>query len=332
MRICSLPILVAIALAMPGWVLADSNASGGQTLNSESVFIGAGPFDHAAPQGGAGNSTATASGWTGGFNATHLRMTGTATSVNPETWASELAFRVTDANPFGGTGFSVDWLNSNFTSQQTYTTISYDGAQELASTIDTSVFAFGLGIEFYDTFDDAGLDAQSTDVTITFEELVALEDTNGNWDLGSLNSGDQADSVGELALSGLYDLYTVNVTADGSLSIETSSDPNGYTGTDLDTEIALFDAAGNLLAENDDGGSGGGTFSGILDFDVTAGDYTIAVAGFNSTFADGFGVTPGDATGDYALSVAFVVPEPSTFTILGLGCLVMTGVRRRKIA
>lgn len=330
MRKRTLPLLVAIVLALPGLALADSNASGGSIVNSESIFIGAGPFDHAGPLGTAGNATALVTGWTGGFNATHLRMTGTATSVNAETWASEIAFKVTDASDFGGTGFDVDWLNSNFTSEQTYVTTNYNGAQLLATTIDPGAFVFGLDVQFYDTFDDAGIDAVSTDVTITFEELTELVDTDGNFDLGTLSLGDEADSVGEFALEGLFDLYTVSVTSDGLLTIETGPDANGFTGVDLDSEIALFDSAGVLLTENDDGGSGGGLYSGIIDFEVTAGDYTIAVAGFNSTFGDGFSVTPGTAIGDYALSVAFAIPEPSSFTILGIGCLVMTGVRRRK--
>lgn len=329
MKIRSLPLLVAIVLAVPGWVLADSNASGGIIVNSESIFIGAGPFDHSDVLGGAGNSTATVSGWVGGFGATHVRMSGNANSVDPATWASEISFNIQDGNPFGGTGFNVDWLNSNFSSEQTYVTTTFDGAQLLATTVDPGAFSFGLNLEFYDSFNDPGTpDQQTTDVTITFEELTAIVDTNGNFTLGSLDWNDQANSVGEFALENLYDLYTVTLDSNGYLSFETGADPTGFTGSPVDTEIAIFDGAGILLAENDDGGVG--TYSGIFDLALDAGDYTIAVGGFNTTFADGFSVTPGTATGDYSLSVAFAIPEPSTFTILGLGCLVMTGVRRRK--
>jgi len=330
MRICNLPVLVAIALAMPGWVVADSNASGGSIVNSESKFVGAGPFDHSDVFGGAGNSTASVSGWVGGFNATHVRMSGNANSVDPATWASEISFNIQDGNPFGGTGFNVDWLNSNFTSEQTYVTTTFDGAQLLATTVDPGAFSFGLNLEFYDSFNDPGTpDQQTTDVTITFEELTAIVDTNGNFDLGTIgtNGPEDTGSVGEFALEGLFDLYDVTLASDGKLSFETGPDPGGFTGSEVDTEIAIFDAAGILLAENDDGGVG--TYSGIFDLALTAGDYTIAVGGFNTTFADGFSVTPGTATGDYSLNLSFV-PEPSTFTILGLGCLVMTGVRRRK--
>ena len=64
-------------------------------------------------------------------------------------------------------------------------------------------------------------------------------------------------------------------------SLDTLDSPN-----DIDTEIALFDATGMLIAQND---QSNGTNQSLLEFDgLDAGTYYLAVAGWNTIFADGF--------------------------------------------
>jgi hypothetical protein len=98
------------------------------------------------------------------------------------------------------------------------------------------------------------------------------------------------------------DLYSFTANAYTSLSATTSL-PSGMTS--MDTEIRLFDSAGNQLAFNDD--IGGGNLYSHLDyvFSVT-GTYYLGVsgypnAGYNPTIS-GSGV-PG-SVGDYTLSLA----------------------------
>ena len=328
MRIKNLLTMLALSLAVPSLAFADSNATGGGVVNSESIFLGAGPFDHGSGLGSPLNTIATMGAFTGGFNANYMRIEGTLTAVNTATWGSEADIQVRSdslLNPF-----SFTWENPG--PGAAFTTFDYDSAQLLTTAVDPGTFTTGFDVEFFDTFEDdaSGPDSQSSNVTISFEELVAVSDTDGVFDLGSIggNGFEQAGSVGEFALEGLFDLYSINLENAGELSFFTDEDLGGFVGSTVDTEIAIFDSAGTLIAEDDDGGDG--TYSGIFDLELAAGDYTIAVSSFDSTFADGPTVTAGTGIGDYSLNVSFI-PEPTSFALLGLGGLAMV-IRRRRNA
>ena len=81
---------------------------------------------------------------------------------------------------------------------------------------------------------------------------------------------------------GTYDYYTFDALAGETFSFET-------TFGSFDTELFLYDSAGNLIAENDD-------FNGLLSFIsgtfATSGTYTIGVGSFPSTGSPG-GITGG---------------------------------------
>ncbi len=128
------------------------------------------------------------------------------------------------------------------------------------------------------------------------------------------------------------------------------------TDVAIDTELALWDDTGVLLAENDDGLNSTNFWS---DFDValTAGEYYLGISEFNSTFEDNFlqtgdGFESSDPAGTLILNIdgsshgfvteadfsiidqetAFykvtVVPAPSAMALLGLGGII-AGRRRR---
>lgn len=122
-------------------------------------------------------------------------------------------------------------------------------------------------------------------------------------------------------------------------------------GSDFDTELGLYDQAGNLISNNDD-------FGGLQSLiDVAAdtaflgldpGTYFVALGGFNTAYgATDFGVTAGTAAGNYELAIngnlldsgslgtgeiqwfSFtVVPAPGAAGLLALGGL--AAVRRRR--
>jgi hypothetical protein len=116
----------------------------------------------------------------------------------------------------------------------------------------------------------------------------------------------------------------------------------GGTGGMTDTEMALYDGLGNLVATSDD--EGPGLFSelsfgaddplaapdltpGLHGLTLAAGDYTIVTAGYNTVFGATIDeITPGTNAGTYTLGVTYV-PEPGALALVALlGCC---GARRR---
>ena len=125
-------------------------------------------------------------------------------------------------------------------------------------------------------------------------------------------------------------------------TLASANDINTF-GSLFDTEIALFDSNGLLLADNDDAG---GLQSQIQTGGLLNGNYYIAVGGFNTTFGDFWTASPGGANGDYTLTIdgstvasstlasgtvhwyCFTIPTPGSAMLLGMGGLV--ALRRRR--
>ena len=134
----------------------------------------------------------------------------------------------------------------------------------------------------------------------------------------------------------------------------------------FDPILALFDTAGMLMGQNDDGGADvpadaltGATFDAFLVLVLAGGDYTLAVAQFDNmargpSLADGFertgqaGFTTGFGCPDaqpafndvsglagcgrsaaFAVEVVAQVPEPASAALL-LGPVLALAVRRRR--
>lgn len=165
-------------------------------------------------------------------------------------------------------------------------------------------------IEAFETFNDAGLDANWTNLKFDFT-LPAIVDL-----------GDQP--------QGMIDLTTI--------------------GSTFDTELAIYDAVtGTLLGTNDDIDVGAGNLASQVAGTITPGEYILVVGGFDSLFGN-FAALPGTEVGDFVLNlngttvgegplgrVEFavfsmtVVPEPSTWTLAALaGLLVAARARRRR--
>ena len=105
-----------------------------------------------------------------------------------------------------------------------------------------------------------------------------------------------------------FDYFTFTAAAGEIVTLDI--DDNNF-----DTEIFLFDAAGNLLIENNDAiepGHIGDNFASFLEFAIpTAGNYTIGVGQFNSEVLDGELVgSPPPENGTYTLHVSRNIPPP----------------------
>ena len=82
------------------------------------------------------------------------------------------------------------------------------------------------------------------------------------------------------------------------------------TGGSLDTELGIYDDAGNLLSNNDDGGTGSLSLLSLTG--QPAGTYYIAVGVFNTAFGVNFDVTSSSGnTGDITVSVNTVSVIPN---------------------
>jgi len=142
--------------------------------------------------------------------------------------------------------------------------------------------------------------------------------------------------------------FSVDVNGSESYLDITTSLFNGF-----DTELGLYDSAGNLLGNDDDNGNGllstlsYGTGSGMNIFDSGpatgqdgavpgAGTYYIALGGFNTSFgATGFNVIGGSSAGDYTVTIYAdsrggpIIPLPSAAG-MGLAGLGLVGLKRRR--
>ncbi len=307
-------------------VFAGSNATGGTTVNTETVVLG-GPFNHSGVVGSVGNSTTTAT-FTGGFVANEIRISGTTTSTNPITFGSEARIFITDP------GATTTFLSPIAGPGAAFTSFDFDISQDLAGTFAGGIDPNGTwNFEFIETFSDvAGADAISSNVAISFDEVTPVSDQNGVFDLLGLGTvGSSASTVGEFAVGGLVDSFAFTLTETGRLTAVTDANAGGFVGTDADTELFLLDSTGALVVTDDDGGTG--TFSQLSDVLLTAGDYTLVVGAFDTTFDTATNtLTAGASTGDYSLNVSFAavaVPEPAATAVLAFAGLCLFSRRRR---
>ncbi len=97
-------------------------------------------------------------------------------------------------------------------------------------------------------------------------------------------------------------------------------------GSIADTEIGVYDSLGNLLANNDDINYPANPYSLVSLAALPAGDYYVAVGGWNTTYGAGFAATSTSTlSGAYNLNI---YPEPTTLALLAFGAIGL--IRRRR--
>ena len=146
-----------------------------------------------------------------------------------------------------------------------------------------------------------------------------------------------------------YLTFEIGEVGNGSgtyLDIHTSRRMGGDL---LDTKIGLYDASGRLMVTDDDGAVGpyslltfgdgmrelpdGAGKSAGDDGVLGRGTYTLVVGDAETNFApDLADVSGGSSSGSYDLLVqaAYLVPEPGTALLLGLGLGGLAATRRRR--
>ncbi len=209
-------------------------------------------------------------------------------------WLSEARWNL--QNQTSGAGASVQLS----TTQNTWAgTVNLSGSFSILSWANTGdTYRF----ESFESFNDTGVDASWTNVSMTFNPLAGIID------LGTLGAGD----------------FNFNTFGSG-----------------FDTEIALYTSGGTLLASNDDSGAGlqsqilstlgdgsyyllvGGYNSGFVNGaaapGAASGTYVLNVN--DSVYGGEL------ATNSFAV-YSFTIPTPGALALLGLGGLV--AARRRR--
>lgn len=267
-----------------------------------------------------------------------IRVTGSLTEVATATYASEARVRLSSGAGQSFTAFNV----------QASTVTSYVGTIAIGPTsINVTPFSLNaggtVGFEWFESAQDgtAGVAEQIWD-NVSYEFISSVV-TNGGGALGTLTGNGVTVSTPGAHVSGGLDFYTftfggVNNPGD-YLNISMLA---GATGGMTDTEMALYDSLGNLVASSDD--EGPGIFSelsygtadplaapdlvaGLHGATLAAGTYTLVTAGYNTAFGSTIGsITPGTNAGTYALGITYV-PEPASLVLLA--CSILAVSRRR---
>jgi hypothetical protein len=315
-------------------------ASSAWASTSAATVVATASFVNKASMNGIGdaaNITATYTS-TASASVNAVRVTGHLTDGGLGTWANEARVRLT---PGAGNLFAGFDLGPATGTQAFAGTIPI--GPTTMSVTPFSLAAGDVNFQWYESFNDGpGADSTWDDVSY---EFLANTISNGSASLGALNNAGVPYNYAGSHVSGGLDFFTFTIGGVNSptdyLNIRMSF---GAVGGMTDTEIALYDSAGNLVWTDDDGGVG---FSSQLSFGVgdplslpdlaagtsgatlAAGGYTLVTAGYNTNFTPLMSnIVAGSDAGTYDLAITYSVPAPGALALLGLGGLVATRRRR----
>ncbi len=302
-------------------------ASASTSFTPSPTIVDSVTFTNVASVNGLNDGANILGGWgnTGSGTVDQIRVTGTLTEVNTGTYANEALVRISAGA--GNTFPNLDIQGS--------TTGNYTGSIAVNRTINVTPFSLAAGtvnFQWYESYNDgAGADSNWDSVTYEFVQSAGpTVITNGNVNLGAITG---TTTYSGSHVSGGLDFITFSVPAivnpGDSLYIGLS---DGLTGVSMDdTEIALYDAAGNQVGYNDD--IGFPNYFSELSYDdlapLAGGTYTLVTAGYNSSFPLTLGGTfsPGTNAGTYELAITYV-PTPGALALLGMGGLIANRRRR----
>lgn len=249
------------------------------------------------------------------------------------TYASEAAIRVRNSGHSGlfadFTVFDEQSYSGTITTSNTERILS--GALVGQQILPGTTWSF----EFYETFDD-GANANDQNWTALSFAFTGFGPPTPTHDFGNVqrytSKSFTANHSGDNKIRWYSMTLTQNASAHNRIVIDTEGTP--LAGID-DTQIALYNEAGDVIAQDDDSGTG---FLSRLEFDgssgkeLLAGTYLIGVAPHRATFRRSWDAsTTSTRTGDIRVNVQ-AVPEPGTMAALAAGIgLILRRSRRSRL-
>jgi hypothetical protein len=321
--------LVAVLLAAPA--LAGFTATDPGPLASDHAF------------GTAGNGFFTFDYTGAAFPVGSIIFEGDLTSGGVGSYLSEARLALT--NPTGIDGFIQPATGTTWTGTQHIGPITITGGHTLWGDLSVGTWRF----EFFESYDDSGVDATWTNVSFIFQDWTPPPLPPIVADLGVIGDmGPDPDRIATGTLAAQEIQWYKFTIAQEALNPGTYLDIDTETSVlapNNDTEIALYRPDGSLVATDDDDGSGllsQLTFGDVgprpaygtslayngRDGALPAGDYYLAIGGYNSTFGADFAATSASTNiGPYAIRFGTnLIPEPATLVLLALAGLML---RRR---
>jgi hypothetical protein len=354
-RLFGRPAGRAMLAAVVGGALATSAAHAAvfATATGSNVNSNGGSAGSSA----AGIYTYTFSGLSGAYTLQNVLVSGTVERVSSTDAAGEkrLALSVAPATGYTQqTGFNPGFpAYAGTPATATVSNSNWDIADVLVTN------GTKLTFSFYDSINDGGdavVDGIWRNISLGLNGVPTTVSAPTPFkDAGTLTSSLAYANSDSLFSAGTVHWYKftlanpVSNAGGGAHSFLDITTNNIGANTALDTEIALYDAAGTLLAQDDESGTswksalsfGAGSGATLNPGDATpitsagqngnlaAGTYYLAVAQFNATFADLWNVGSGSSSGGYTLTMSVgPVPEPAALSLLALPALLL-GRRRR---
>ena len=127
-----------------------------------------------------------------------------------------------------------------------------------------------------------------TDLTGSFDLTMTEVNLNDTFGADAATAGTIA--IGQtisdqLDFTGDQDWYAFDITSTQAITFSTAAGVGAGAG---DTVITIYDAAGNVLASNDDNGT---DFYSTLEFAASAGTYYVAVSGYQDSVSGSYALT-----------------------------------------
>jgi hypothetical protein len=299
----------------------------------------AGPFAGASagPVGDAGNGTASFNYAGPEFTPGIVTIEGDLTSGGTGSWSRESNIQI--CNPSVCLQTAEGSLN---TGTGAYVSVHIGPVNLNSGGLFTGTSIGNWTFEFFETYDDPGTDANWSNLSITIQDAAPyVPPTNTN--LGVLPDDDSLVSASNTLASGQVDWYAITLP----YAVQNFSRWLNIRTTGMDTELGIYNSAGNFVGTDDDGNggfppghsmlsfgaadphaAGSGTAAGADGLSLPAGTYYVAVGGWNTVFGlTTDSVTGGTETGTYDLNINYL-PEPATLTLLAFAGFGL--IRRRR--